>query len=1304
MNEPDFLNVLKNILGMNEPKGVLVTEIFPNSPAEKAGIIEGSRFYFINGRDVKIGGDVIVKADNKIITNRNDFEKLLIDKNIGDNLTLMVFRNGQLKEINVTATSKPGLLYENASTYTNPSNITFSTYENINLGIKINYPLNWDIVDYEKPDSVLFRSLIEDKDDIGREYLRLDTIDNSYGIFRPIDFVNVTIAQTQGVGEYKQNLEVNELPHNITLLNNTAAKTVYTLANTKDREIKTLKIAFEENDKIFIFTYYAQAKNYYNYLPTIEQMIGSFKIISILPYENYDMGIKMEYPSSWIKIENNDTDSEATFDPGKSIQLIPITTQNDNELPTNIEIYVSDPYLNSLIARESFNRTIEFYKNIDQLPNVKLISSEYSNNKNNPSYNITYSYGDSIFGIVKKTHIIILHNDRIYLITQSGEQKNSEINSQSINRTINSIEIFNSLSFSDHNLGIIFSYPSNLKVSSLDRGITLSSQNSDLHLTFQVYKKDDNNGILYSPSLGITPDYEVRHIKTFLNTTLDKKIPANKTIFKNPSSKLGETHLNFSFNNRMYSINYNGINITTFENIIRSTKIIDSLPSGNISFISYNSSSGFNIKYPTEWGIFYNTSDVVEFYDPYSSGNFRIIAYPLKENSNLYEYVESDIDYISKLYRDFNLIESYPIKFANQSAYHIMFSEGNNLVMLEYILNDVHKNIYIIQSQNINTEFFKYLKITEKMLETFEFSENPKPRVYTGFKVGDSPNGLAVNEVTNRVYVANTESDTISVINGDNDEIITNIPVSSHPLAVAINPIKNILYVTHDVSGDLSIIDCKNNTVIERLSINAKSPISISVNPKTDMIYVVDSISHTLSVIDGSNSKKVGSIVMNKGKDVDPSLEKAMGVAVDDYKNQVYVADPRTGNITVIDGRDNTILRNISPEIELGLKGWPTDIIINSLRGKAYLIYFYYDDIYYEGNINAIIEIDLSSNALHRLNLNLTTSGLNTLAIHPFKNIIYAADTLLNKVYAINPSNNKHTSISVDYEPHFIAVNKLTDYIYVSNFASNTISKINGNENVTSFGLKFNINPSNSSIFILCDDGNRKDLKFSHLDFVSYSSNVDLNCKAQSENIFSPVLSAYWSGLNNDNLGFKFRTVNSAFVGLDTLDDLFKYISNYWSGLWSKVDYNNPTININLSGYSLLSGTFTTLSTLIQILGPTLSLVILITIVFLASIPSIVNKVRKLPETSIDEIVSRADIITINASVIAGVLVFLSILEGFKENEQSQISFITATIVFPFAISAVLAITRREKFAIRLMIAGFINLMISVTLIALMRL
>ena len=80
---------------------------------------------------------------------------------------------------------------------------------------------------------------------------------------------------------------------------------------------------------------------------------------------------------------------------------------------------------------------------------------------------------------------------------------------------------------------------------------------------------------------------------------------------------------------------------------------------------------------------------------------------------------------------------------------------------------------------------------------------------------------------------------------------------------------------------------------------------------------------------------------------------------------------------------------------------------------------------------------------------------------------------------------------------------------------------------------------------------------------------------------------------------------------------------------------------------------------------------------------------------------SGKEIIGIDTGVITGTLVFLS-LSGFQQS-FAQITFLTANIVFPFAISIIVALTGYTKFSVPLIVAGFINLMIAIVLIAFLK-
>jgi hypothetical protein len=77
-------------------------------------------------------------------------------------------------------------------------------------------------------------------------------------------------------------------------------------------------------------------------------------------------------------------------------------------------------------------------------------------------------------------------------------------------------------------------------------------------------------------------------------------------------------------------------------------------------------------------------------------------------------------------------------------------------------------------------------------------------------------------------------------------------------------------------------------------------------------------------------------------------------------------------------------------------------------------------------------------------------------------------------------------------------------------------------------------------------------------------------------------------------------------------------------------------------------------------------------------------------------------------AVIAGALILLTLTTSgiIGGIDRYQITFITADIIFPFAISALLALFDAKKHDViprlstRFMVAGFINLMISISLLA----
>ena len=93
---------LSKQIGLNQTKGFLLTNITKGSPAEKYGLKAGSKTISYNGSDVIVGGDIILKIDNREVTKNEDISSYIqSQKNIGDNVTLTVLSDNETRELDL---------------------------------------------------------------------------------------------------------------------------------------------------------------------------------------------------------------------------------------------------------------------------------------------------------------------------------------------------------------------------------------------------------------------------------------------------------------------------------------------------------------------------------------------------------------------------------------------------------------------------------------------------------------------------------------------------------------------------------------------------------------------------------------------------------------------------------------------------------------------------------------------------------------------------------------------------------------------------------------------------------------------------------------------------------------------------------------------------------------------------------------------------------------------------------------------------------------------------------------------------
>lgn len=95
-------------IGLTQTKGFLVTSITKGSPAEKADLRTGTTTKTLNGRDFDVGGDIILKIDNRDVTKIDDILAYLeSQKHVGDKIHLTILRDNTIRELDLVLGEKP---------------------------------------------------------------------------------------------------------------------------------------------------------------------------------------------------------------------------------------------------------------------------------------------------------------------------------------------------------------------------------------------------------------------------------------------------------------------------------------------------------------------------------------------------------------------------------------------------------------------------------------------------------------------------------------------------------------------------------------------------------------------------------------------------------------------------------------------------------------------------------------------------------------------------------------------------------------------------------------------------------------------------------------------------------------------------------------------------------------------------------------------------------------------------------------------------------------------------------------------
>jgi len=249
-----------------------------------------------------------------------------------------------------------------------------------------------------------------------------------------------------------------------------------------------------------------------------------------------------------------------------------------------------------------------------------------------------------------------------------------------------------------------------------------------------------------------------------------------------------------------------------------------------------------------------------------------------------------------------------------------------------------------------------YISVIDRSLE----------RVIAATTVGGNPMGMALNSTGDILYVVNSQTRTVSLVDASNYDVKDTIEITSGVFPADITFVPDFegspegkLYVANRLSNDVAVISTLSKRVLKTVQVGRR-PSHISSDAKRKEVYVTNELSNSLSIISAFDDTVVANIevdnapagiavgaenvyVFNQGSNtisiISPSVRQVVDTimvskspsrGLKAFSGRLFVASAASGTVTFFDTSD--IVTNT-----VGVGKRPADIAADEKRNRLYI-------------------------------------------------------------------------------------------------------------------------------------------------------------------------------------------------------------------------------------------------------------------------------------------------------------------------------------------------------------------------------
>ncbi|MFA6451281.1 MAG: PKD domain-containing protein, partial [bacterium] len=294
----------------------------------------------------------------------------------------------------------------------------------------------------------------------------------------------------------------------------------------------------------------------------------------------------------------------------------------------------------------------------------------------------------------------------------------------------------------------------------------------------------------------------------------------------------------------------------------------------------------------------------------------------------------------------------------------------------------------------------------------------PRNEVDEVIPVGKTPSDVEYDPFTNKIFVPNTDSDTVSVIDGGTNEVIITIPVGDQPIDICGDTVQRLMYVTNRGSDNVSVINEDSGAVVRTIAVG-HSPDSCVVNELTKDVFVGNKGDNTVSVVDGNTGAVKDTISIGSEPRVCDANENL---------NVLYVTDRVNDKLDLIDMTSHQLLYSVATG------NGPEGCVSNDTTGEVYV----------PNKDDGTVTVHKGDTGEVKDTISVGGNPTCTCSVNTISNQIYITNKTLNQVHLINGATKEPQMVlHSGNQPAGSCAMAAANKICVANGGGDTVTVIN---------------------------------------------------------------------------------------------------------------------------------------------------------------------------------------------------------------------------------------------------------------------